>query len=83
MYSFADGKFHSSFLKMFHLRSEGATFNAIVKEIRSELAARYLSDPDLSISEVGFLLGYSEPSAFQRAFRSWYSCTPSEFRIRH
>lgn len=66
-----------------NLKNEGTTFNDIVREIRSEMAARYLSDDSLSVSEVGFLLGYSEPSAFQRAFRSWYSCTPSEFRIQH
>lgn len=66
-----------------HLKTEGTTFNEIVREIRSKLAARYLSDQNMSVSEVGFLLGYSEPSAFQRAFRNWYSCTPSEFRIRH
>ena len=60
------------------LKSEGVTFNDIVREIRSNLAAQYLSDQKMSVSEVGFLLGYSEPSAFQRAFRSWYSCTPSE-----
>lgn len=66
-----------------HLKTEGVTFNDIVKEIRSKLAAQYLSDQKLSVSEVGFLLGYSEPSAFQRAFRSWYSCTPSEYRIQH
>jgi len=66
-----------------HLKSEGVTFNDIVKEIRSKLAAQYLSDQNMSISEVGFLLGYSEPSAFQRAFRNWFSCTPSEFRIQH
>lgn len=66
-----------------NLKAEGTRFNDIVREIRSEMAARYLSDNSMSVSEVGFLLGYSEPSAFQRAFRSWYSCTPSEFRIQH
>lgn len=65
------------------LKSEGVTFNRIVKEIRSRLAAQYLADQKISVSEVGFLLGYSEPSAFQKAFRTWYSCTPSEFRNQH
>ena len=66
-----------------NLKTEGTTFNDVVRGIRSEMAARYLSDDAMSISEVAFLLGYSEPSAFQRAFRNWYSCTPSEFRIQH
>jgi len=55
----------------------------LIKEIRRELAQAYLNDNQMSISEVGFLLGYSEPSAFQRAFRGWYQCTPSEFRTSH
>lgn len=66
-----------------HLKQEGVTFNKLVKDIRSELAQKYLHNKNMSISEVGFLLGYSEPSAFQRAFRAWYQCTPSEFRISH
>jgi AraC-like DNA-binding protein len=66
-----------------HLKQEGITFNELVKDLRSKPAQRYLYDKNMSISEVGFLLGYSEPSAFQRAFRGWYQCTPSEFRTRH
>jgi AraC-like DNA-binding protein len=66
-----------------HLKQEGITFNDLVKDIRSRLAQKYLDDKKMSISEVGFLLGYSEPSAFQRAFRGWYQCTPSEFRVNH
>jgi len=66
-----------------HLKQEGVTFNGLVKEIRRELAQAYLNDNQMSISEVGFLLGYSEPSAFQRAFRGWYQCTPTEFRTSH
>jgi len=65
------------------LKQEGITFNELVKDIRSDLAQKYLNDKNMSISEVGFLLGYSEPSAFQRAFRGWYQCTPSEFRVNH
>lgn len=66
-----------------HLKQEGVTFNDLVRDIRSQLAQTYLDDKSLSISEVGFLLGYSEVSAFQRAFRIWHQCTPSEFRMSH
>jgi AraC-like DNA-binding protein len=66
-----------------HLKQEGVTFNDLVRDIRSKLAQSYLHDRKMSITEIGFLLGYSEPSAFQRAFRGWYKCTPSEFRTRH
>ncbi|MEH6470915.1 MAG: AraC family transcriptional regulator ligand-binding domain-containing protein [Halopseudomonas sp.] len=64
------------------LKQEGLTYNGLVGEIRRQLASEYLSDATLSISEVGFLLGYSEPSAFQRAFRGWNQCPPSEYRLR-
>jgi AraC-like DNA-binding protein len=42
----------------------------------------YLADPKLAIFEVAFLLGYSEPSPFNRAFRRWTGQSPSEFRAR-
>jgi AraC-like DNA-binding protein len=65
------------------LKEEGTTFNELVKALRCELAKEYLLDQHLSISEASFLLGYSEPRAFQRAFKEWYQCSPSEFRSRH
>jgi AraC-like DNA-binding protein len=49
--------------------------------IRRELATRYL-DADLSIAEISFLLGFSEPSAFFRAFKRWTGLTPLESRQR-
>jgi AraC-like DNA-binding protein len=65
------------------LKEEGTTFNKLVRALRCELAREYLNSQQLSISEVSFLLGYSEPSAFQRAFRGWYQCSPTEFRAMH
>ena len=66
-----------------HLKQEGTTFNQLVKNIRDALAQKYLHDKSMSVSEIAFLLGYSEPSAFQRAFRGWHNCTPSDFRTHH
>ncbi|HSC87721.1 MAG TPA: AraC family transcriptional regulator [Polyangiaceae bacterium] len=62
------------------LQEEGITFAQLLDEVRSELARGYLADPTLAIFEVAFLLGYSEPSAFNRAFRRWTGKTPSDFR---
>jgi AraC-like DNA-binding protein len=62
------------------LRDEGTTFGALVDDVRLELARMYLGDPELAIFEVAFLLGYSEPSAFNRAFRRWTGASPSEHR---
>lgn len=62
------------------LSEEGVAFAALVDEVRAELARLYLGDPKLAVFEVAFLLGYSEPSAFNRAFRRWTGQSPSQFR---
>jgi AraC-like DNA-binding protein len=62
------------------LAAEGASFDAIVDTLRAELATRYLADRRIAIAEVAFLLGYSEPSAFHRAFKRWTGKTPGEHR---
>lgn len=62
------------------LAEEGVTFRTLLDELRRDLSARYLAEPGTSIAEVSFLLGFSEPSAFHRAFRRWYGHTPAEHR---
>lgn len=64
------------------LADEGVTFDAVLDDLRRELALRYLGDRKLAIAEVAYLLGYSEPSAFHRAFKRWTGATPSEVRRR-
>lgn len=62
------------------LAAEGTTFRALAASTRRELAERALSHPHASIAEVAFALGFSELSAFHRAFRRWTGMTPGEFR---
>ena len=62
------------------LASEGVSFDALLDELRRELAVRYLADRTIAIAEVAYLLGYSEPSPFHRAVRRWTGRTPSELR---
>ena len=57
------------------LKDESTTFNEIRETVRRELAQRYLDD-GLAIAEISFLLGFSEPSAFFRAFKRWTGTTP-------
>jgi AraC-like DNA-binding protein len=57
------------------LKDEGTSFQALRDETRRHLADRYLEE-GLSIAEVSFLLGFSEPSAFFRAFKRWTGSTP-------
>jgi AraC-like DNA-binding protein len=62
------------------LAEHGCVFQSMVEEVLRALAERYLRDTKLSIGEVAYLLGYSEPSAFHRAFRRWFNITPDAFR---
>jgi AraC-like DNA-binding protein len=62
------------------LRAEGSTFQALVDDVRREYAEAYLRDPSLSIAEIGFLLGFADPSNFHRAFRRWTGRTPAALR---
>jgi len=62
------------------LQDEGVTFAVLLDDVRADLGRMYLADPKLAIFEVAFLLGYSEPSAFNRAFRRWTGTSPSDFR---
>jgi AraC-like DNA-binding protein len=56
------------------------TFRDLSESVRGELAQGYLTDPSVSISEVAVLLGFSEQSAFNRAFRRWTGETPGRWR---
>jgi AraC-like DNA-binding protein len=65
------------------LALEGVTFSAVLESLRGDLARQYLSDPDLSISRIAWLLGYQEVSAFTHAFKRWSGKTPREARAEH
>jgi len=62
------------------LKDEGQTFNEILKDVRKELASRHLQNSQLSISEISYLLGFSEPSIFHRSFKKWTGVTPKDYR---
>jgi AraC-like DNA-binding protein len=62
------------------LEEEGTSFRHVLTEVRRELAARHLSERRLAIGEIAFLLGFSEPSAFHRAFKRWTGHAPLAYR---
>ena len=62
------------------LRDNNLTFQDLLKAARQELALHYLRDPETSLTEVAMLLGYSELSAFSRAFRAWTGMSPHRYR---
>lgn len=66
------------------LHTARTSFREIDLEVRMELATQYLELGSLTGQEISNVLGYSRPSAFFRAFKSWFGMTPSEFRAaRH
>ncbi|MBR1175023.1 AraC family transcriptional regulator ligand-binding domain-containing protein [Bradyrhizobium sp. KB893862 SZCCT0404] len=62
------------------LSSEGAGFLDILEAFRNALARRYLMEEELPISEIAWLLGYSEVSSFTHAFVRWAGVTPRAYR---
>ena len=65
------------------LAEEGVTYQSLVDGARKNAAARYLGNSSLAIGEVAYLVGFSEPAPFYRAFRRWFSLTPEQFRQQH
>ena len=62
------------------LASEGLTFGGVLQSLKSDLAKRHLTDESLSISEIAWLLGYQDTSAFTHAFKRWTGSTPRTLR---
>ena len=63
-----------------HLSREGVTFSQLLEKLRFDLTNRHLADPDLSISQIAWMLGYSEVSTFSHAFKRRRGQTPREAR---
>jgi AraC-like DNA-binding protein len=64
------------------LAAEGLTFSEIQKDLKADLAKRYLRDGDLPISQIAWLLGYREVSAFTHAFKRWTGTAPRQSRAQ-
>jgi AraC-like DNA-binding protein len=62
------------------LTQDGQSFRAILAEVRKDLAEQYIHDLSLTLTEITFLLGFSEASSFSRAFKNWKGTSPSAAR---
>jgi AraC-like DNA-binding protein len=62
------------------LKDEGTSFVELLRGARCQLAKRYLSQANRSVVEISYLLGFSEPSTFSRAFKHWTGSAPADFR---
>jgi AraC-like DNA-binding protein len=64
------------------LYSNGHSFQNIVDLARKDVARHLLSETDLCLAEIAFLTGFSEQSAFSRAFKRWVGQTPRSYRLK-
>jgi AraC-like DNA-binding protein len=62
------------------LARKGVSYRALVQSVRETLAARMLSDKNTTIQEVAYALGFSDSTAFHRAFKRWKGATPGTFQ---
>jgi len=62
------------------LAAHGTSLARLLEDTRRELAGQYVRNSRLSVGEITYLLGFSEPASFTRAFRRWYGVSPSAFR---
>ena len=58
----------------------GTSYKNLVLEIRMALARHYRADTDLAIQEIAYLLDYSQPAPFSRAFKTYYGVAPAQWR---
>lgn len=59
-----------------NLKAEGATFEKVLDELRHKLALHFLGGKKVSVNETAYLLGFSDPAAFSRAFKRWTGTSP-------
>lgn len=64
------------------LAAEGVTFEGVLDDLRRQLALHYLNGKKVSANETAYLVGFSEPAAFSRAFKRWTGASPAAFRGR-
>lgn len=64
-----------------HLKEEGTTYQQLLDDIRKELAIQHLREPNLSTTDIAYLLGFAEPSVFFRSFKKWTGVTPGAYRL--
>ncbi len=64
------------------LKAEGITFEKVLDELRHKLALHYLNGKKVSVNQTAYLVGFSEPAAFSRAFKRWTGSSPGMARLK-
>jgi AraC-like DNA-binding protein len=62
------------------LKEEGTFFRQLLDQLRKKMAADYIREPGVSLYDVAFMLGFTEQSAFNHAFKRWTGSTPNKYR---
>lgn len=62
------------------LKAEGVTFEKVLDALRRKMALHYLSGKKASVNQTAYLVGFSEPAAFSRAFKRWTGTSPRAMR---
>jgi len=62
------------------LKEKGTTFRTVLDDVREMVALQYIKDPVNRMSDIAFLIGFSEQSAFSRAFKKWTGISPLKYR---
>ena len=66
----------------YQLKAEGTTYQALFDHVRKEIALEYINKSDVTLYDIAFLLGFSEQSSFNHAFKKWTGSKPTEHRKR-
>ncbi|USH01152.1 AraC family transcriptional regulator [Grimontia kaedaensis] len=65
------------------LNDQGTCYKELLDNTRKRLTMNYIRQPHMSISEIGYLVGFSNVANFNRAFKRWEGCAPGEYRHRY
>ncbi|GAB3043127.1 AraC family transcriptional regulator [Spirosoma pulveris] len=66
-----------------HLKESDTSYQQLLDETRKELAIGHLREPNLSTTDIAYLLGFAEPSVFFRSFKKWTGQTPGAYRLAY
>jgi AraC-like DNA-binding protein len=91
IYSHCEGGFPTMAATAYHLnmsvatlrrklKERDTTFEALVEDMRKEMAATLIAKPDITGEELAYQLGYRHSSNFYAAFKGWFGCSPKEYR---